>query len=101
MIPIESMISVELPRQVNRRKNKLDQMIFSSRIRLTRNLESLKFPAMLMEEKKYMIDEKISDYIKVLSQSIRIENLEHMTTDRVMNLVGSQVLTQEFVKNGA
>jgi protein arginine kinase len=91
---------VEFPKSVTRRKNKLDNLVFSSRVRFTRNLEGLKFPAFLSDKDKFDIDENLSDNIAKLPFEIVIENIEDIPRERIMIYAGTDIISREFVKSG-
>ncbi|OHD62428.1 MAG: hypothetical protein A2014_11945 [Spirochaetes bacterium GWF1_49_6] len=94
------MRSIEFPKGVRRRKNKLDNFVFSSRVRIARNLEGLMFPHFLKEKDKYEIDEKLTDKIKELPYRLNTMSFDEIPHGQVMVYVSTNVITQEFVRNG-
>ena len=99
---IGEMKSIKLPKNPARRGNKFDQFVFSSRVRIARNLEGLKFPDRLSDKDMFDIDENLSDTIDRLPDEIKIEieNLDDMHRDKIMAIVGNNVITEDFLKGG-
>ena len=91
---------IELPLKTERRHTKLDRFVFSSRVRLARNLEGLKFPMMLSDKDKYDIDERLGEVFASLGDDIRIINFENMPPEKRMLYLGNRVLSEEFIKEG-
>ncbi|OHD54070.1 MAG: hypothetical protein A2Y33_10150 [Spirochaetes bacterium GWF1_51_8] len=91
---------IEFPKRVRRRKNKLDGFVFSSRVRIARNLEGLRFPHFLKEKERLDIDEKLTEKIKDVSGRINVTSFDELPQNQVMVYAGSNVITQEFIRNG-
>ena len=91
---------IDLPLQTERRHTKLDRFVFSSRVRLARNLEGLKFPMLLSDKDKYDIDERLGEVFASLGEDIRIVNFENLPPEKRMLFLGNRVLSEEFIKNG-
>lgn len=93
---------VKLPKMKEGRAHSLDKVVFSSRVRLTRNLEGLKFPAFLSDKDKFDIDKKLSQHIQELipDHEVNIEDMNDMNRDRLMFYYGNHLITEEFVKSG-
>lgn len=91
---------IELPRQTHRRRNKMDNLVFSSRVRLTRNLEGLKFSSFLTDKDKYDIDERLAEILRDLSPQASILNFEDLPPEKRMIYLGSHILSEDFIKYG-
>ena len=100
MTPGVTMRFIEFPKRVSRRKNKLDGFVFSSRVRIARNLEGLRFPHFLKDKERLDIDEKLTEKIKDVSGQINITSFDELPQNQVMVYAGSNVITQEFIRNG-
>ncbi len=91
---------IELPKTLERKKNKLDRFVFSSRVRIARNLEGLKFPLLLEMDEKKIIDMGIAQWIHSLDEPVELVNIEELEQNQVMNLLESRIITPEFIQNG-
>lgn len=91
---------IEFPRLLSRRKNKLDRFILSSRVRIARNLDGLKFPKLLSNNEIYEVDEKLSNVILNLPNEVAIENFEDLPKDRVMAYISSHIISNKFLETG-
>ncbi|OHD75087.1 MAG: hypothetical protein A2355_10470, partial [Spirochaetes bacterium RIFOXYB1_FULL_32_8] len=91
---------IEFPKIIERRKVELDDFVFSSRVRIVRNIEGLTFPHLLSENERTEIDNKLSLIIKKLPYEIQFEKIESMEKDLVMIYITNHVLTREFITNG-
>lgn len=94
------MRTIELPHALERRKNKLDSFVFTSRVRIARNLEGLKFPLLLESSDKQKIDQAILEWLSSLDEPIEKVNIEGLDQNRIMNLLESRIITPEFIQNG-
>lgn len=94
------MNSIELPVKSDRRRNDLDSFVFTSRVRLTRNVDGLSFPILLNDRDKYRIEEKLVESILKLEPAAVVERIEDMPKDRVMVYLANHVLTREFITHG-
>jgi protein arginine kinase len=91
---------IEFPKKQARKKNSLDSFVFSSRVRIARNIEGLKFPLLLNESEKSALEEKICREVRNLPYSMEVENIDEMERERVMVYLSNHVMTQEFLKRG-
>ncbi len=78
----------------------MDNFVLSSRVRLTRNLEGIKFSHFLTDKDRYDIDEKLSDIILTIDPHCHIVNFEDLSPEKRMLYLGNSTLSEEFVKNG-
>ncbi len=91
---------IEFPRHQERKRNSLDNIVFSTRLRIARNLEGIKFPVVLSEKEKKEIDQQISKYIAKLPIELIIESIDEMPKENVFIYLSNHVITNEFLKNG-
>ncbi len=91
---------IEFPKIQDRRKNQLDNIVFSTRVRIARNIEGLNFPLTLSEKDKIKIDEKVAEKIKELPSRVQVETIDEMEKERVMIYLSNHVITNEFLKYG-
>jgi protein arginine kinase len=91
---------IELPKDQDRKKNQLDSFVFSTRVRLARNIDGLPFPLMLKDEQKSQLDSKICEVMKTLPFETHIESIHDMDKERIMAYLSNHVFTNEFIRNG-
>jgi protein arginine kinase len=94
------MRSIEFPRIQERRRNDLDEFVFSSRVRLARNIEGITFPLLLSDTERSCIDEKLVPVIRALEPECVVERMDTVDKDLVMLYLANRVLTREFITNG-
>jgi len=91
---------LDFPREQIRKRNTLDQFIFSTRVRLARNIEGLKFPVVLSEKEKKAIENEILKYLKKIPFEMDIMTLDELPRDVIFAYLSNHVITQEFFKSG-
>jgi len=91
---------IEFPKIQNRRKNPLDDIVFSSRVRISRNIESLRFPLFLDETTLSDLEEKVANEIKKIVKDICFQRIEALTNNELMSYLTNKVITEEFIRNG-
>lgn len=91
---------IEFPRKTERKRNKLDQFIFSNRVRIARNLEGINFPVILNDTEKNDIDRKVGGRIRELFTDAVTESISEAEKNHIMNLLANRIITSEFLKNG-
>ena len=94
------MRSIDFPKHQERKRNVLDNLVFSTRVRVARNLEGIKFPHMLSEKEKSDINEQLSKYISNLPVEATLESLDEMPRERVLMYQSNHIITNEFIRNG-
>ncbi len=94
------MRSVELPVRPGKRRGRLDGFVFSSRVRLARNIEGLNFPMILSETDKSRIDSQVTDRLKKIRPDSLVESVSRMDKSQVMAFLANRVITADFLKNG-
>lgn len=94
------MKSIEFPKRADRKKNKLDQIVLSTRIRFARNIEGLNFPVILNDREKNDIDKKVTELVRKAVPEAQTETLQDADRDRIMALLANRIITSEFLKNG-
>lgn len=91
---------IELPKKQNRRKNPLDDYIFSSRVRISRNIDGLKFSFFLDEKSAIEIEDKIVEEFKKNNNDIEFVRLGELTKAEILVYLSNKVLTTDFLRNG-
>jgi protein arginine kinase len=91
---------IEFPKNQSRKKHPLDSLVFSTRVRIARNIEGLKFPIVLKEKEKKEASDKFCKYLRELPYSIIIENIENLEHAEIMTYLSNKVITHEFLRNG-
>lgn len=91
---------IEYPKKSERKRNKLDQFIFSSRVRLARNLEGINFPIILGDNEKTDIDRKVGARIRETFPRSVTESIAEAEKSHIMHLLANRIITSEFLKNG-
>ncbi len=91
---------LDFPREQLRKRNVLDQFIFSTRVRLARNLEGLKFPVLLSEKEKKAIENEMIKYLKKIPFEMDIATIDELPRELIFTYLSNHVITQEFFKNG-
>jgi protein arginine kinase len=94
------MRSIDFPKHQERKRNILDNLVFSTRVRIARDLEGIKFPLMLSEKEKNDINEQLCSYINKLLIDVKVESMDDMARDRVLIYQSDHIITDEFIKNG-
>jgi protein arginine kinase len=94
------MRSIDFPKHQERKRNVLDNFVFSTRVRVARNLEGIKFPHMLSEKEKSDINEQLIKYISNLPVDITLESLDEMPREKVLIYQSNHIITNEFIRNG-
>ncbi|MGC8764973.1 MAG: hypothetical protein ACP5QT_03720 [Brevinematia bacterium] len=90
---------IEFPKKQNRRKNPLDDFVLTSRVRISRNLDGLKFPLFLDEKTQMEIEEKVCEEIKSLCKDVEIQRIEQLSSQDLQVYLASKVLSDSFIKN--
>ncbi len=91
---------IEYPRRTERKRNKLDQFVFSGRVRLARNLEGINFPVILNDAEKSDIDRKVGARIRETFPAAVTESIAEAEKNHIMTLLANRIITSEFLKNG-
>ncbi len=91
---------IELPKNQNRRKNPLDDYVFSSRVRLSRNIDGLRFAFFLDEKSAMESEDKIIEEIKKNKNDIEFVRIEELTNQETIVYMANRVLTTDFLRNG-
>jgi protein arginine kinase len=91
---------IELPKDQDRKKNQLDPFVFSTRVRLSRNVEGIPFPLMLNDNQKTQLDSKFSEIFKSLPYETVSESLNDLDKEKIMVYLSNHVFTNEFIRNG-
>ncbi len=94
------MRSIEFPKHQDRKRNTLDNFVFSTRVRIARNLEGIKFPSHLTEKEKSDICIQVENYIKKLPLEIQVESLDDMPREKILIYLSNHIITNEFLKGG-
>ncbi len=94
------MRSIDFPKHQERKRNSLDQLVFTTRVRIARNLDGIKFPLILSEKEKSDINDQVSNYITKLPIDIKIETLDDMPREKVLIYLSNHIITNEFIRNG-
>ncbi len=91
---------IEFPKKQPRRKNFLDEFVLTSRVRISRNIDGLKFPFFLDQKTQIEVEDKVCDEMRSLSEDVVIEGIEQLSNEDLQIYVANKVLTHEFIKNG-
>ncbi len=91
---------IEFPKTQDRKRNQLDNFVFTTRVRIARNIEGLNFPLTLSSKEKSIIDEKVFERIKELPCDIEKETIDEMGRDNTLIYLSNHVITNEFLKFG-
>ncbi len=94
------MRSIDFPKHQERKRNTLDNFVFSTRVRIARNLESIKFPLMLSEKEKNDINEQLSKLIAKLPVDVQVETLDDMPREKLLIYQSNHIITNEFIRSG-
>ncbi len=78
----------------------MDNLVLSSRVRFTRNLEGLKFSPNLTDKDKYDIDERLMEILLETDPRAVAMNFEDLSPEKRMLYLGNHILSEEFIKNG-
>ena len=91
---------IEFPKDQDRKKNQLDSIVLSTRVRIARNIEGIKFLPSIKEMDKKILSDKICDLIKRLPYNMTFENIENLEHSTVMSYLANNIITKEFIRNG-
>lgn len=78
-----------------------DDLVFSSRIRLARNLKGFPFPNKMTDEQKYSVIQKISDSIfnSALKENFEFIDIDKISTIKANSLVERHLVSPDFIEN--
>ncbi len=91
---------IELPKKQNRRKNPLDDYIFTSKVRISRNVDGLRFPYFLDQKSTLALEGKFVEEISKLDQDIEFLTVNDITKSELLVFIATKVLTTDFLRNG-
>lgn len=92
---------IEFPKTQERKKNLLDNFVFTTRVRIARNVEGLNFPLLLSEREKKSLEDKLCQHIKNLPYEIAVETMDSLPQEVIMIYLTNHILTHEFIRNGS
>ncbi|MCX7821687.1 MAG: hypothetical protein N2258_08460 [Brevinematales bacterium] len=91
---------IELPKKQNRRKNPLDDYVFASRVRLSRNIDGLKFSFFLDENSAVELEEKVVEELRKNQEDMEFVRIGELTKPEILVYIANRVLTTDFLRNG-
>lgn len=96
------MEKIILPKMRSHAFSALDNTIFSTRVRLARNIEALPFPAYLPQAQKIQIEDQFSDILSKTDSysSINSINISKYNKKQILNMEKDLIITEEFTEFG-
>ena len=91
---------IEFPKKQSRRKNFLDNLVFTTRLRISRNIDGINFPLFLEKEDKIRLEDEISKEILNVCPDLLISKIEDLSYSDLLIYLSNGVLTSEFIRNG-
>lgn len=91
---------IEFPRKQKKRKHPLDDIVFTTRVRLSRNIEGFNFPLFLEKERKIQLEDKLLEIISQSYPSLIIKRIEECSSNELLVYLSNRVITSEFIRNG-
>jgi protein arginine kinase len=90
---------IEFPRKQSRRKNYLDNLVFTTRLRISRNIDGINFPLFLEKENKIKLEDEICKEILNVCPDVLINKIEDFSYSDLLIYLSNGVLTSEFIRN--
>lgn len=94
------MMYITLPHSSGDKRHTLDQFVWSSRLRIARNIEGRTFPWRMSEREAFELDEKLSDLFITVFPDIVLLHTENIESEELLRWYARRVISQNFIKQG-